>query len=38
MVDPGIPLGPGLLATWLPLPNPRTKNANARINTAPITN
>jgi hypothetical protein len=38
MVDSGIPLGPGLLATWVPLPNPHTKNANARINTATIAN
>jgi hypothetical protein len=36
MVDSGIPLGPGLLATWVPLPNPHTKNANVRINAAPI--
>jgi hypothetical protein len=36
MVDSGIPLGPGLLATWVPFPNPHTKNANARINAAPI--
>jgi len=36
MVDSGIPLGPGLLATWVPLPGPHTKNANARINTATI--
>src|ERR1035441_8217395 len=36
MVDPGVPLGPGLLATWVPLQGPHTKNANARINTATI--
>ena len=36
MVDSGIPLGPGLLATWVLLPNPHTKIANARINAAPI--
>jgi hypothetical protein len=36
MVDSGIPLGPGLLATWVPLPDPHAKNANARINTATI--
>lgn len=36
MVDPGVPLGPGLLATWVPLQGPRAKNANARINTATI--
>ena len=36
MVDPGVPLGPGLLATWVPLQRPRAKNANARINTATI--
>ena len=36
MVDSGIPLGPGLLATWVPLPGPHTKNANARMNTATI--
>lgn len=36
MVDSGIPLGPGLLATWVPLPDPHAKNANATINTATI--
>ena len=36
MVDSGIPLGPGLLATWVPLRGPHTKNANAKINTATI--
>jgi hypothetical protein len=36
MVDPDVPLGPGLLATWVPLQGPHTKNANARINTATI--
>src|ERR1019366_9831239 len=36
MVDPGVPLGPGLLATWVSLQGPHTKNANARINTATI--
>ena len=36
MVDPGVPLGPGLLATWVPLQGPHTKNANARINTATL--
>jgi hypothetical protein len=36
MVDPDVPLGPGLLATWVPLQGPHAKNANARINTAII--
>jgi hypothetical protein len=36
MFDSGIPLGPGLLSTWVPLPDPLTKNANARINKAAI--
>jgi hypothetical protein len=36
MFDSGIPLGPGLLATWVPLPDPPTKNAKARINKAAI--
>ena len=36
MVDPGVSLGPGLLATWVPLQGPHAKNANARINTATI--
>ena len=36
MVDPGVPLGPGLLATWVPLQGPHAKNANARINTTTI--
>src|SRR5450756_2425086 len=36
MVDPDVSLGPGLLATWVPLQGPHTKNANARINTATI--
>ena len=36
MFDSGIPLGPGLLATWVPLPDPPTKNAKARINRAAI--
>ena len=36
MVDPDVPLGPGLLATWVPLQGPHTKNINARINTATI--
>jgi hypothetical protein len=36
MFDSGIPLGPGLLATWVPVPDPPTKNAKARINKAAI--
>jgi hypothetical protein len=36
MFDSGMPLGPGLLATWVPLPDPPTKNAKARINKAAI--
>jgi hypothetical protein len=36
MVDSGIPRGPGLLATWVPIPDPHMKNANAKINTATI--
>jgi hypothetical protein len=34
MFDSGMPLGPGLLAIWVPLADPHTKNANARINAA----
>jgi hypothetical protein len=36
MLDSGMPLGPGLLATWVPVPGPNTKNAKARINAAAI--
>lgn len=36
MLDSGMPLGPGLLATWVPVPDPNTKNAKARIKAAAI--
>jgi hypothetical protein len=36
IVDSGIPAGPGLLATWVVLPGPSAKMANATINTATI--
>jgi hypothetical protein len=35
-VDSGIPLGPGLLVTWVPVPGPHMKTANAKINKATI--
>jgi len=28
MVDPGMPLGPALLSTWLTLPGPQVRTAN----------
>ena len=34
--DSGMPLGPGLLATWVPLPDPNAKNANVRKSAAII--
>jgi len=36
MLDSGMPVGPGLLATWVTVPGPNTKNANARIKAAAI--
>jgi hypothetical protein len=36
MLDSGMPLGPGLLATWVPVPDPNTKNAKARIKAEAI--
>jgi hypothetical protein len=36
MFDSGIPPGPGLLATLVPLPDSHTKTENTKINTAPI--
>jgi hypothetical protein len=38
MVDSGMPLGPGLLATWVPLVGPHAKNANATITATIATN
>ena len=35
-LDSGMPAGPGLLATWVPVPGPNTKNAKARIKAAAI--
>jgi hypothetical protein len=35
-LDSGMPAGPGLLATWVPVSDPKTKNAKARIKAAAI--
>jgi hypothetical protein len=35
-VDPGVPLGPGLLATWLVFHGPHVRTASARTNAAAI--
>ena len=36
MLDSGMPVGPGLLATWVAVPGPNTKNAKAMIKAAAI--
>jgi hypothetical protein len=36
ILDSGMPAGPGLLATWVPVPDPKMKNAKARIKAAAI--
>jgi hypothetical protein len=33
-VEPGVPLGPGLLATWLVLHGPHVRTASTRRNAA----
>jgi hypothetical protein len=36
ILDSGMPVGPGLLATWVPVPGPNMKNAKARTKAAAI--
>jgi hypothetical protein len=36
-VDPGVPLGPGLVATWLVLQGPQVRIANTTTKAATIT-
>jgi hypothetical protein len=35
-VDPGVPLGPGLLATWLVFHGPHVRTASARTKATAI--